>query len=69
MIVAGIEFADWGAGSDEEVETIEERRHLGAKLFEAVAETGEFRNGDGGSEGEAFGDDGFEALEVAGVDD
>ena len=69
VILAVVELVHGGGGSDEEVESFEERGHLGTEFFEALAEGFELREGECGSPGEALRDDWLEVLEVAAVDD
>ena len=68
MVVSGAELVDGGGGGDEEVVGFEESGHLAAEVCEAFVVRGEFGGGDGGSGGEALGEDGFEVLVVAAMD-
>ena len=47
VVVARQELADWGAGGDEEIEALEEGRHLGAEPDQDAGEGRQFGGGDG----------------------
>ncbi len=68
VVFSGAELVDGGARGDEEVVGLEEGGHLAAEVCEAFVVSDEFGGGDGGSGGEALGEDGFEVLVVAAMD-